>query len=326
MSESPMADTADAERSRVDATRPTARSGGFVLDNRAALGTLAVFVVMMAIFIVANPRVFTDWTLYSSVLTTLPVALFVVVPLVFVVTVGEIDLSFPGDDGLRRLDVRAGRAGRLRSVPRHRRGDRDRHGARLRRRLARRLCRPVVADRHARHELHAARPHPDHHRGQVDRAGDAQRRRWAYKIFSSPVFGIPVQIFWAIAFVVFSAFLYNRHRFGAQVKIVGDNPDSAQQMGIDVKRVRVKTFVFCRHRRGARRHLLDDDQLHLVADRRRRLSAAGAGLGLRRRHADLGRHRHRRRRRDRRAHRLLHPDRRRRRRARAASTSSSSTA
>ena len=29
-----------------------------------------------------------------------------------------------------------------------------------------------------------------------------------------------------------------------QVHVVGDNPDSAQQMGIDVKRVRVKTFIF----------------------------------------------------------------------------------
>ena len=36
----------------------------------------------------------------------------------------------------------------------------------------------------------------------------------------------------------------NRHRFGVQVHVVGDNPDSANQMGIDVKRVRVKTFVF----------------------------------------------------------------------------------
>ncbi|TIO45670.1 MAG: ABC transporter permease, partial [Mesorhizobium sp.] len=61
---------------------------GFVLDNRAALGTLAVFIVMMAIFMIANPTVFTTWYLYSSVLTTLPVALFVVVPLVFVVTCG----------------------------------------------------------------------------------------------------------------------------------------------------------------------------------------------------------------------------------------------
>lgn len=67
---------------------------------------------------------------------------------------------------------------------------------------------------------------------------------WAYTIFSSQVLGIPVQIFWAIGFVVLSAMLYNRHRFGAQVRVVGDNPDSAQQMGIDVKRVRVKVFVF----------------------------------------------------------------------------------
>ena len=67
---------------------------------------------------------------------------------------------------------------------------------------------------------------------------------WAYKLFSSVIFGIPIQILWAIAFVIFSIFLYKRHRFGVQVHAVGDNPDSAQQMGINVKRVRVMTFVF----------------------------------------------------------------------------------
>jgi ribose/xylose/arabinose/galactoside ABC-type transport system permease subunit len=40
-----------------------------------------------------------------------------------------------------------------------------------------------------------------------------------------------VQILWAIAFVVFSVFLYRRHRFGVQVHAGGDNPDSARQMG-----------------------------------------------------------------------------------------------
>ena len=55
----------------------------------------------------ANPRVFTSWGLYSSVLTTLPVALFMVVPLVFVVTSGEIDLSFPATMGFAALDLRA---------------------------------------------------------------------------------------------------------------------------------------------------------------------------------------------------------------------------
>ena len=149
---------------------------GFVLDNRASLGTLAVFVVMMAVFMVANPTVFTTWYLYSSVLTTLPVALFVVVPLVFVVTCGEIDLSFPATMGFASwvfaLVVQAGYdpflgiaaalvtgmlLGFLVGV-------------------AGRLWRAVVADRHARHELPAARPDPDHQRGQVDGADQPCRQ------------------------------------------------------------------------------------------------------------------------------------------------------
>jgi ribose/xylose/arabinose/galactoside ABC-type transport system permease subunit len=66
----------------------------------------------------------------------------------------------------------------------------------------------------------------------------------ARAVFSGTFFGIPVQMAWAVAFVIFAIFLFNRHRFGAQVKVVGDNPDSAGQMGIDVRRVRVMTFVF----------------------------------------------------------------------------------
>ena len=43
---------------------------------------------------------------------------------------------------------------------------------------------------------------------------------------------------------MFSSLLFNRNQFGAHVKIVGDNSDSARQMGIDVNWVRVKAFVF----------------------------------------------------------------------------------
>ncbi len=62
----------------------------------------------------------------------------------------------------------------------------------------------------------------------------------AFQITSTEVFGIPVQIIWAVAFVIFCALLYNRHRFGAQVHVVGDNPDSANEMGINVNRTRVQ--------------------------------------------------------------------------------------
>jgi len=86
-------------RARSVSRPPESALRRFVDRNRAALGTFAVFVAMIAIFMAASPSVFLHWPIYDSVLVTLPVALSLVVPLVFVVTVGEIDLSFPATMG-----------------------------------------------------------------------------------------------------------------------------------------------------------------------------------------------------------------------------------
>jgi simple sugar transport system permease protein len=69
------------------AERPLRR---FLIANRAALGSLVIFVLMMLTFFIANPVVFSNWGLYLAVMTTLPVALFLVAPRVFVVTGGEV--------------------------------------------------------------------------------------------------------------------------------------------------------------------------------------------------------------------------------------------
>ena len=77
----------------------------------------------------ASPTVFLNWPIYNSVLVTLPVALCLVVPLVFVVTVGEIDLSFPATMGFSAwifaLVVQAGLSPFLAIVA----AIADRHGA-----------------------------------------------------------------------------------------------------------------------------------------------------------------------------------------------------
>ena len=67
---------------------------------------------------------------------------------------------------------------------------------------------------------------------------------WTTSVFSGVAFGVPAQMFWALAFVAYSSLLFNCNRFGAHVKIVGDNPDSARQMEIDVNAVRVKAFMY----------------------------------------------------------------------------------
>jgi ribose/xylose/arabinose/galactoside ABC-type transport system permease subunit len=66
----------------------------------------------------------------------------------------------------------------------------------------------------------------------------------SYKILAGDLFDLPVQILWAVLFIGFCSLLYNRHRFGARVHVVGDNPDAAQQMGIDTRRVRMNTYIF----------------------------------------------------------------------------------
>ena len=222
------------------AERPWRR---FIMANRAGLGSLAVFLVMMAIFLVANPRVFSTWSLYSSVLTTLPVALFMVAPLVFIVTAGEIDLSFPSTMGFAGLAfawvVQAGydpflgiAAAVVVGVV---------LGFLVGLLVVYANLSSLIATLGMNFMLRGLILIITQSKSiALETLGDS----WAYAIFSSDVGGIPVQILWAIAFVIFAALLFNRHRFGAQVHVVGDNPDSANEMGIDVRRVRILTFAF----------------------------------------------------------------------------------
>jgi ribose/xylose/arabinose/galactoside ABC-type transport system permease subunit len=211
--------------------------------NRAPLGTFAVFVVMMAVFLAANPRVFSEWTIYRSVLTTLPVALFLVVPLVFVVTVGEIDLSFPATMGFAAwifaLVVHAGFSPYLGVV------------AGIATGMTLGLIVGSIVVYFNLSSLVATLGMNFVLRGVIQIANEGMpialtslSESSLRTIFSSVALGVPTQALWALGFVIFAALLFNRHRFGAHLKIVGDNPDSARQMGIDVDWVRVKTFVF----------------------------------------------------------------------------------
>ena len=212
-------------------------------NNRAALGTFAVFLVMMAIFFVGNPSVFSNWLIYRAVLITLPVALFLVVPLVFIVTVGEIDLSFPAVMGFScwifALAVQAGydpfvsfTAGVLVGII---------LGALIGTIVVYLGLSSLIATLGLSYLI----------RGVILVATSGRsialvdiKESILYQIFAGSFLGLPAQMLWATLFVVGSTILYNRHQFGARVKCVGDNPDSAAQMGINTKRIRVYTFVF----------------------------------------------------------------------------------
>ena len=215
----------------------------FILNNRASIGTLIVFAVMMALFFFGNTRVFSDWRIYGSVLTTLPVAIFLVVPLVFIVTVGEIDLSFPAVMGFAAwifaLGVQAGFDPFLSLAA----------GVAVGVVLGSAIGAVVVYG--GLSSLIATLGLSFLIRGAILIATGGKsialvglRDTTAYQVLSSSIGGFPAQMIWATLFVVGAVILYNKHQFGARVHSVGDNPDSAEQMGIDTKRIRVYTFAF----------------------------------------------------------------------------------
>jgi simple sugar transport system permease protein len=55
---------------------------------------------------------------------------------------------------------------------------------------------------------------------------------------------VPAQMFWAALFVAIGMLLWQRHRFGSNVSAVGDNEEAARAMGINVRRVKTSAFVY----------------------------------------------------------------------------------
>lgn len=215
----------------------------FLIDHRPAIGSFVVLVVMLACFFVGNPEVFSQWNMYRAVLIGLPVVLFVVVPLVYVVTVGEIDLSFPATIGMAgwvfALVVQAGYDPFLGIIAAVLTG------------LFLGLCVGWLVVYCNLSSLIATLGMNFMLRGliQINTEGKSIAlvglpKTLTFQIFGGQFFGVPVQVLWALLFVVICSLIYNRHRFGVHVHMVGDNPDAAQQMGINIKLVRLKTFAF----------------------------------------------------------------------------------
>ena len=176
-------------------------------------------------------------------LVTLPVALCLVTPLVFVVTVGEIDLSFPATMGFSAwifaLLVHAGFSPFLGIV-----------GA-LATGMILGYCVGALVVTASLSSLIATLGMNYMLRGLIMIVTQGKsialldlQDTVAASLFSGQAFGFPVQMLWALGFVAFAGLLFNRHRFGARVHAVGDHPDSAAQMGVNVNRIRIATFVF----------------------------------------------------------------------------------
>jgi len=217
--------------------------GRYVKNNRLWLGTLLFLLVLLAVFTFLAPQVFLGTRIYYSVAMTLPIAMVLAVPAVFVVTAGEIDLSFPSVMGLSGLffasSVSAGIDPALSFVIALAGGVFT--GFLVGALVVYGKLSSLVATLGLNFMI----------RGLMFVLTDGNsiavlslRESWFRQIFVGDILGIPGQLIWSLVFVAICFAIYKYHRFGIHVHHIGDNPESARAMGINVDWTRCLLFAF----------------------------------------------------------------------------------
>ncbi|MCA9835853.1 MAG: ABC transporter permease [Trueperaceae bacterium] len=212
-------------------------------NNRRVLTSAAFLVVMLIAFTLANPSVFTQFKTYRAVMIALPISIFLVVPLVFVVTAGEIDLAFPAIVGMASYGfasiIDVGGNPLLALI------------AALAIGLLLGFVNGIFVVQFGLSALIATLGMNFLLRGLINIGAEGFsialpeiRGTLFHTLLTGTTFGIPNQMFWALGFAIIGFLLYNFHKFGVHVHCVGDHPGSAQEMGINVKRTRIMVFVF----------------------------------------------------------------------------------
>jgi simple sugar transport system permease protein len=221
----------------------------FVRRNRRAISAVVIFLVLLTIFTLRNPRVFTNPITYRAIFLSLPISLFVAVPMVFIVTSGEIDLSFPATAGITSwvfaAAVKAGWDPFAALVPA----------------LALGMFVGVVVGSLVTYaglsSLVATLGMNFLMRGIINWGTEGvamqfplMRQTTLWQVFAGRIDNFPViekfpiHMIWGVVFVALGWVLFNRHKFGVHAQLVGDNPDSATEMGINVNRVKITAYVF----------------------------------------------------------------------------------
>jgi simple sugar transport system permease protein len=222
------------------ATRPLA-----LLGRLEGFPIAMVLAVLYGVFILTAPEVFTGYRIYMSFFQTVPPMLVVALGLTFVITAGEIDLSFPAVMALSGFVftwvfktfqapwigfVLALAAGALVGY--------------INGFLVARLRVPsIMATLATQFFWYGV---------TVLIAGGLQINIEAitttaiHTLFVGRLFGVfPVQALWALGATVFLWFILNRHKFGEAIMFIGDNAEVARVMGINVEATR--TWLFTIH-------------------------------------------------------------------------------
>jgi simple sugar transport system permease protein len=215
----------------------------FLSRNRRSLSALVFFIVLILIFMVAAPTVFLNPTIYNAVFVSLPLSAMLAAALVFIIASGEIDLSFPSVIGLAAwgfaLCVQNGLGPWIGLV------------VAIVAAVLAGFVNGFLVNRLGLSSLVSTLGIAFLLRGLINIGTQGNGIPMTvlqdtpfYNLFVGSLGGFPAQMVWGLGFCIVSILLFNLHQFGAQVCCVGDNRESAREMGINVGRVRTYAFVY----------------------------------------------------------------------------------
>ena len=218
-----------------------------VLGKIEGLPVFCVLLLLFFIFLITAPEVFTHSLIYLSFLQTVPPILVLGLGLTMVVTAGEIDMSFPAIVALSGFVfswfiknfpeaawaawvgfLLALCAGALVGV--------------INGLIVAKIGVPsIIATLASQFFWYGI---------TILLAGGLQlnikevEQTPLHTIFTGRLFGdIPAQAIWALGLAIFLWFILNRHKFGEAIMFIGDNPNVARVMGINVDAVKLKLFT-----------------------------------------------------------------------------------
>ena len=212
--------------------------------NGRAFGSMGYFMILMLIFLIGAPEAWLRPNLHQSVFVMMPTLIFLVIPLVFLVASGEIDLSFASTYALAAyifaILVKTGIDPALAILAGVISGALV--GAMVGALIVYGRLSSLVASLGVLFLLRGLILVLTKSRSIT--MMDELENHWVYHLLVGNFYGFPMQMIWALVFVIFCYYLFNKHVFGIHIHHVGDNYVSAEQMGINVKAVKIKTFMF----------------------------------------------------------------------------------
>jgi simple sugar transport system permease protein len=215
---------------------------GIIKDNMMPFRAAVFFISLMTIFIIAKPGVFLSSRIYTAVFVSLPIIVFMTIPLVFIITSGQIDLSFPSVMGMGAWAFAASVAAGLSPVI----------GliAALLTGVACGIVNGLLITKAGLSPLISTLGMNFLLRGIIH-VGTKGYGISVVQLTGTPFYnvlvgrlgGLPIQMIWAFLFAFIGWLLYCRHRFGSHIRFIGDNQDSSREMGIRVDQIRTLAYV-----------------------------------------------------------------------------------